>query len=127
MRAALPSTRIENAIKNSLELFLHCAIPPINAQRERPVVIDPPRDELVLGILHYVTEHPTAKDTIEGIEMWWLPKRIARESKETLQQRLNSLVKKGWLIERRSPQSQTIYSLNDDATAEINEFLTKRD
>ena|SRR5215217_4970187 len=87
--------------------------------------IEPPRDEIVLGILHYVTEHPTAKDTIDGIEMWWLPKRIARESKETLQQRLNLLVTKGWLIERRSPQSQTIYSLNEDATAEINEFLTK--
>jgi DNA-binding PadR family transcriptional regulator len=88
---------------------------------------EPPRDELVLGILHYVTEHPTAKDTIEGIEMWWLPKRIPRESKEKLQQRLNSLVSKGWLSGRRSPQSQTIYSLNEDAVAEINEFLKKRE
>lgn len=86
---------------------------------------EPPRDELVLGILHYVTKHPTAKDTINGIEMWWLPKGIARESKEKLQQRLNLLVSKGWLIERRSPQSQAIYSLNEVAIAEINEFLRR--
>ena len=84
-----------------------------------------PGDELVVGILRYVTQHPTAKDTIDGIEMWWLPKGINREGKEKLQQRLDLLVSKGWLVGRRSPQSQTIYSLDENGLSQIEEFLRK--
>jgi len=42
-----------------------------------------------------------------------------------MEQHLNLLVAKGWLIGRGSPQSETIYSLNENGLAEINEFLAK--
>jgi hypothetical protein len=86
---------------------------------------EPPHDEFVLEILRYVVAHPTAKDTIRGIEKWWLSKSISREARIKMEQHLNLLVAKGWLIGRGSPQSETIYSLNEKGLSEINEFLAQ--
>ena len=85
----------------------------------------PPRDELVLEILRCVVAHPTAKDTVRGIEKWWLSRSLGREARSKLEQRLNLLVARGWLIGRGSPQSETIYSLNQNSLDEINDFLAK--
>ena len=81
------------------------------------------RDESVVAILRYVVAHPKAKDTIRGIEKWWLPKNTSREGKRKIKESLDLLVSKGWLIARPSPQSGTIYSLNEKTLMEINEFL----
>lgn len=86
---------------------------------------EPPRDELVLQILRYLVANPTAKDTVRGIEKWWLSKSLSSEARTKMEQHLNLLVAKGWLIGRGSPQSETIYSLNANRLAEINEFLAK--
>lgn len=85
----------------------------------------PPRDEFIVEILRYVTTHPGAKDTISGIEKWWLSKSISREGKQKIVDSLNLLVSKGWLIGRCSPQAEIIYSLNENGLAEINEFLSQ--
>ena len=82
-----------------------------------------PRDELIVGILRYVVAHPRAKDTIDGIEKWWLPKSTCREKKRRIGEALNWLAAKGWLIARSSPQSETIYSLNETSLEEIRAFL----
>ena len=82
-----------------------------------------PRDELIVGILRYVVAHPRAKDTIDGIEKWWLPKSTSRETKRRIEETLNWLAAKGWLIARSSPQSETIYSLNETSLEEIRAFL----
>ena len=86
---------------------------------------EPAHDEFVLEILRYVVAHPTAKDTIQGIEKWWLSRGIGREGRTKMEQHLNLLVARGWLIGRGSPQSETIYSLNENRLAEINDFLAK--
>ena len=82
-----------------------------------------PRDEFIVEILRYVVAHPGAKDTISGIEKWWLSGSLSREGKRKIEESLNLLVSKGWLIGRRSPQSETIYSLNGKSLPEINDFL----
>lgn len=82
-----------------------------------------PRDELIVEVLRYVVAHPRAKDTISGIEKWWLSKSISREGKRKIEESLNLLVAKGWLIARCSPQSETIYSLNEQGLVEIKAFL----
>ncbi len=84
---------------------------------------DLPRDEVIVEILRYVVAHPRAKDTISGIEKWWLSQSISREGKRKIEALLNLLVAKGWLIGRCSPQSETIYSLNEKELSEINAFL----
>jgi hypothetical protein len=87
--------------------------------------VDLPRDEFVVEILRYVLSHPGAKDTISGIEKWWLSKSISREGKQKIVDSLNLLVSKGWLIGRCSPQAETIYSLNENGLSEIKEFLSR--
>lgn len=84
---------------------------------------EPPSDELIVEILRYLVAHPRAKDTIDGIEKWWLPKSRTREGKRRLEKTLNWLADKGWLIARSSPRSETIYSLNENGLDEIRAFL----
>ena len=81
------------------------------------------RDELIAEILRYVVAHPDAKDTIDGIEKWWLSKSTKREGKRKTEEALNFLAVKGWLNARSSPQSETIYSLNENSAEEIDAFL----
>ena len=83
------------------------------------------RDDLLVEILRYVIAHPKAKDTVSGIEKWWLSQSISGEGRKRIEALLNSLVAKGWFISRRSPQAETIYSLNEDTLHEILEFLNK--
>ncbi len=82
-------------------------------------------DELIEEILRYVVAHPRAKDTIDGIEKWWLPTSKKREGKRRIEEALNLLSAKGWLNARSSPQSETIYSLNENSLEEIKAFLTE--
>ena len=81
------------------------------------------RDDVTIEILRYVITHPSAKDTINGIEKWWLSKNLGGEGKRKIAESLNLLVVKGWLVARCSPQSETIYSLNENSLLEINAFL----
>lgn len=81
------------------------------------------RDELIAEILRYVLAHPDAKDTIDGIEKWWLSKSTKREGKRKAEEALNFLAAKGWLNARSSPQAETIYSLNENSAEEIDTFL----
>ena len=84
---------------------------------------DPPRDDLIVEIMRYLVMHPSAKDTVKGIEKWWLSSRASRGGKLSTEESLNALVAKGWLIARSSPQSEIIYSLNENRLAEIVTFL----
>ena len=89
--------------------------------------VDPelPRDEFTVEILRYVVAHPKAKDTISGIEQWWLSAGTSGEGKKKLESVLNQLVTRGWLSCRRSPQAESIYSLNEDGVHDIQEFLNE--
>jgi hypothetical protein len=84
-----------------------------------------PRNEVTIDILRYLVAHPSAKDTINGIEKWWLSKSIGREGKRQISESLNLLVAKGWLVARRSPQSETVYYLNESRLLEIKDYLEK--
>jgi hypothetical protein len=82
-----------------------------------------PANDVTIDILRYLVAHPSAKDTINGIEKWWLSKSIGREGKRQITESLNLLVTKGWLVARRSLQSETVYSLNESGLSEIKEYL----
>ena len=82
-------------------------------------------DDMLVEILRYVVAHPRAKDTISGIEQWWLSKNISLEEKRRLERSLDFLVSKGWLNARCLAESGTIYSLNTECLVQINEFLEK--
>ena len=87
---------------------------------------EPPRDVLGVAVLRYLVAHPRAKDSIKGIGKWWLSRSTSGEGKQKLEEACELLVSKGWLIARYSPQSETIYSLNENALPEITAFLKER-
>ncbi len=79
--------------------------------------------ELVAEILRYLVAHPKAKDTLHGILSWWLPGLGART--KSVEDSLEFLVSRGWLLVRSSPQSGRIYSLNEEVVDQVKEFLAE--
>lgn len=85
-----------------------------------------PRDSLIVEILRYVVKHPEAKDTVKGIKKWWLSGSEIQGGELSTEEALNLLVARGWLTARCSPQSETIYFLNEDHLSEIIRFLNQK-
>lgn len=78
---------------------------------------------VIRHILHYLTVHPDAKDTVQGILRWWLPKDEGAWSKEEVQEALDILVARGWVTQRRTIPSRTLYGLNKKQLEEIKAFF----
>lgn len=78
---------------------------------------------VIRGILRYLIEHPDAKDTIEGVLKWWLPRGHAERGKGEVQRALDFLTSKGWLTKRETTPAKKIYGINKDQLAEIEKFL----
>jgi hypothetical protein len=82
-------------------------------------------DKVIREILHYCVHYPDAKDTPEGILKWWLAEGRGEWGKEDIQEALDSLTGKGWLLKRKTRQSEEIYGLNKEHLQEITDFMTQ--
>jgi len=80
-------------------------------------------DGVSRAILGYLIERPDAKDTIEGIRNWWLPRDFVNRDKVTVQEALDFLVSRGWVTERARISTGKIYGLNKDCLKQIQNFL----
>jgi hypothetical protein len=78
---------------------------------------------VIRHILHYLIEHPDAKDTIQGILRWWLPGSIEHWAEAVVQEALDVLVAKGWMTRRQTISSQQLYGVNREKLEEITTFL----
>ena len=78
---------------------------------------------VIRHILQYLTDHPEARDTLPGIRCWWLPKGPAERAESEVQEVLDSLVARGWVTQRQTTPSQTLYGLNTEKLEEIEAFL----
>ncbi len=78
-------------------------------------------------ILSYLVEHPDAKDTVEGIMKWWLSKGDTERDKGEVQEVIDFLVAKGWLVMREIADSKKIYGMERERLGEIREFLAGSD
>ena len=77
------------------------------------------------AILRNLIERPDAKDTLEGIRNWSLPRDFISREKITVQEALDFLVSREWVTERRRGSSGKIYGLNKNRLKEIQDFLRK--
>jgi len=77
------------------------------------------------AILDYLVKRPDAKDSIEGIRNWWLPRDFVSREKITVQEALDDLVSRGWVTERARISTGKIYGLNKDRLKEIQDFLRR--
>jgi hypothetical protein len=66
--------------------------------------------EIAAIIERYVTEHPRAADTAEGIRSWWVARERYDNSLETVQQALDHLIQAGRLMRTTLPDGTVIYA-----------------
>lgn len=74
-------------------------------------------------ILSYLVEHPDAKDTAEGIMKWWFSKADTEREKDEVQEAIDFLVEKRWLVVREIADSKKIYGVERERLGEIKAYL----
>ena len=77
------------------------------------------RQAVIRDILHYLLEHPDAKDTRDGILRWWIPQRASEPDMSVVQDALDALVSKEWMSRRETVPDRVIYSMNKDHLEDI--------
>src|SRR5947209_20040594 len=81
------------------------------------------RERLMRSMLAYLIQHSDAMDTADGIRQWWLPLHKPC-SREEVQDVLNELVEKRWLISRGRLEESRLYGLNKERLTEVVEFVS---
>ncbi|HTK87316.1 MAG TPA: hypothetical protein VL329_06270 [Nitrospiraceae bacterium] len=84
-----------------------------------PEAGSPGRRAVIRDILHYLLEHPDAKDTRDGILRWWIPQRASEPDMSVVQDALDALVSKEWMSRRETVPDRVIYSMNKDHLEDI--------
>ena len=83
------------------------------------------RQRVIRGILFYLIEHSDAKDTMQGILKWWMPRGYIERGGKEIQQALDYLVLKGWLTtcSKVLQKDLIIYGVNKERLEQIKAFL----
>jgi hypothetical protein len=89
---------------------------------DRPVFLEH-NDALAWLILGYLYSHPDAKDTVDGVEKWWLNSMEIDRGARTVRGSLDHLVKLGWLVAYQRQGSGVVYGLNRDRREKLRKFL----
>ena len=83
-------------------------------------------DEDVLTIAReirdYLTAHPNALDSLEGIAKWWLARQHYVEQLSKVQKALNYLVDQGVLIKQRTSDGKTLYRVQKSNPAATTDY-----
>lgn len=70
------------------------------------------RSRISQEILAYLSEHPDAEDTVDGIVQWWLLERKIKNQTVQVREVLAELVRQGLLIESIGSGSLVLYRLS---------------
>lgn len=81
-----------------------------------------PQATLVRAIVRYLIAHPEAKDTIEGVMRWWLPDGPAEQRREDVEDGLELLVARGWIVKRAIAPARQIYCANRERLVDMRAF-----
>ena len=68
--------------------------------------------EIARMILQYLTAHPDAKDTLDGIAQWWLRRGRGETPGGGLERAVASLCAQGLILETRRRGLPPLYRLN---------------
>lgn len=77
-------------------------------------------------ILRYLIGHPDAKDALEGIQKYWLQGAQVPVAVEEVQNKLNLLVQRGWVIVSENSLTPRLYRLNKGRLEEIQFYLRRQ-
>ena len=64
-------------------------------------------------ILNYLTQHPQAKDTVQGIMSWWLLGKEVGPTVVEVKAGLDKLVARGLVLAESGPDGRVYYSRSD--------------
>jgi hypothetical protein len=75
------------------------------------------------AILAYLSEHPDAQDSIEGISEWWLLDQMIKIETKSVMDALEQLVARDLVMERKASDGQTYYRINSLRLREIRQLV----
>jgi len=78
--------------------------------------------QIVRGILQYLHDHPQAKDTVEGISQWWLPREAGYTTAE-VDRAVTQLISEGLIVTTQRKGSPQCYAANPSRLGSISKFL----
>lgn len=61
-------------------------------------------------VRNYLSTHPRAADTLEGISGWWLPQQGSNANPELVQQALDYLVSRKEVVRVRAADGHVLYA-----------------
>jgi hypothetical protein len=70
------------------------------------------RSRIARAILNYLHRYPAAQDTLEGIVEWWLPQQQIRTKPAVVQQTVNELAARGFVLRHKAIDARIHYRLN---------------
>jgi hypothetical protein len=77
------------------------------------------KSQLLQDLVAYLTAHPQAQDTLEGIVAWWVPEQELQRQTAAVKAALTELVAKGVVLERRGRDARLHYRLNPERAADL--------
>ena len=81
------------------------------------------KSQIARGILAYLSEHPEAQDTLDGIAQWWLLDQKIKCQIEMVKEALTELKEQGFLLEHKGGDSQIHYRIDQHKLDEIRSLL----
>jgi len=79
--------------------------------------------DIARDVLAYLSEHPLARDTLEGVVEWWLLQQHVQRWTPRVEAVLAKLVSEGLLLEHKDQDKRSHYQLNQSNLEAIREFL----
>lgn len=80
-----------------------------------------------IQILSYLTRHPEATDTLEGIAEWWIMRETIEHGVEETAHALDFLVSRDLVIEEWTAEERPRYRLNRKRLDEIRALARQRE
>ncbi len=77
------------------------------------------------AVLKYLIDHRDAKDTVDGIQQWWLRDAHVRVRPDELNSALDELAGRGWIIASERSGAATLYALNKGYLQEIKDWVER--
>jgi len=78
---------------------------------------------IALGILRYLINHPEAKDTVDGVLRWWLPRGEGEPNAEETRAALEFLVNRSFVTVSTVAPQAVVYGARVDRIEAVETFL----
>jgi hypothetical protein len=83
------------------------------------------KSQIAREILAYLTKHPDAQETLDGIVQVWLRDRGNKHTPTMVHEVVKDLVLEGTILESKIPDSHSVYRLNLAKQNRMKELVKK--